>query len=279
MKNTTRRIASLACAGLLCVLAPAGAFAEAVGKMTAVQTQVRKAGAGVIGVGAGVSLGDRLRSNATGLGLIVFKDQSSVKLGPNSNLTIDEFVYSPGSNGNLGISMDRGVSRFFGGQVSKKGKMQITTPHVILGVRGGIVDTKIEGGETIGILRAGKLTCAIDGEVRVITKPGFACVSNGGSISVVKLQNALDILDSPARIAGTNAPGDKGPGLEVDAGCAGPGASLMQACQSKHGGLPTPGTTGRDPGGIGPIIRTGPTDSYRNFNVSGPDGFFVREGG
>lgn len=266
MKNNTRVIASLACAGLLCVLAPAGAFAEAVGKMTAVQTQIKKAGAGVIGVGAGVSLGDRLRSNATGLGLIVFKDQSSVKLGPNSNLTIDEFVYSPGSNGNFGISMDRGVSRFFGGQVSKKGKMRITTPHVILGVRGGIVDAKIEDGQTTGILRAGKLTCSIDGEDRVITKPGFACVSDGSSINVVKLQNALDILDSPARVAGTNAPGNKGPGLEVDAGCAGAGSSRIAACRSWAGELPNPGTTGRDPGGIGPIIRTGPNDSYGSTN-------------
>jgi len=265
MKDTTRRIASLACAGLLCVLAPASAVAEAVGKMTAVQTQIKKAGTGVIGVGAGVSLGDRLRSNSTGLGLIVFKDQSSVKLGPNSNLTIDEFVYSPGSNGNFGISMDRGVSRFFGGQVSKKGKMKITTPHVILGVRGGIVDAKIEDGQTTGILRAGKLTCSIDGEVRVITKPGFACVSDGGSISVVKLQNALDILDSPARIAGTNAPGNKGPGLEVDAGCAGAGASLISACGTRAGALPTPGTTGTDPGGIGPIIRTGPTTTGNDY--------------
>jgi len=267
MKNNTRVIASLACAGLLGLMAPVGAFAESVGKMTAVQTQVRKAGTGVIGIGAGVSLGDRLRSNATGLGLIVFKDQSSVKLGPNSNLTIDEFVYSPGSNGNFGISMDRGVSRFFGGQVSKKGKMQITTPHVILGVRGGIVDTKIEDGQTTGILRAGKLTCSIDGDVRVITKPGFACVSDGRSISVVKLQNALDILDSPARIAGTNAPGNKGPGLEVDAGCAGAGASLIPACQSQNGQLPNPGGTGRDPSGGIPPIRTGPQSD--NYDFSG----------
>ena len=85
---------------------------------------------------------------------------------------------------------------------------------------------------------------------------------------MVKLQNALDILDSPARIAGTNAPGNKGPGLEVDAGCAGPGASLIHACQSTRGQLPNPGTTGKDPGGIGPIIRTGPEDDDPYSNLS-----------
>ncbi len=271
MKNNSRRIATLACAGLLGVMLPAGAFAETVGKMTAVQTQITKSGAGVIGVGAGISLGDQLASNATGLGLIVFQDESSVKLGPNSKLTIDEFVYNPGSSGNFGISMDRGVSRFFGGQVSKKGAMKITTPHVILGVRGGIVDLKVESGQSTGILRAGKLTCTIDGETRVITKPGFGCVSDGGSINVVKLRNVMDILDSPASIAGTNVPGDKGPGIEVDAGCSGPGAHLIGACQSLNGQLPNPGASGRDPGGIGPVIRTGPKendDYYDPYSVS-----------
>jgi len=258
MKRNTRGLAAFACAGLVTAILSAGAYAEAVGKMTAVQTQVTKAGAGVLGVGAGISLGDRLRSNSTGLGLIVFKDQSSVKLGPNSRLTIDEFVYSPGGSGSLGISMDRGVSRFFGGQVSKKGQMQITTPHIILGVRGGIMDAEVYNGKSIGILRAGKLTCRLRDVVRVITKPGFACVSDGGSISVVKIGKALKVLDSPARTAGKNVPGSKGPGLEVDAGCTSAGAYLTAACQSQNGQLPTPGGAGSNPGGIDPIIRTGP---------------------
>jgi hypothetical protein len=81
---------------------------------------------------------------------------------------------------------------------------------------------------------------------------------------VVKLKNVMDILDSPAHIAGTNVPGDKGPGLEVDAGCAGPGASLIKACQSRNGQSPNPGTTGRDSGGIRSIIRTGPTNKRYN---------------
>ncbi len=260
MKTNTPRFAALACAALMSVVLPASTFAESVGKMTAVQTQVRKAGAGVIGVGSGISLGDRLRSNATGLGLIVFKDESSVKLGPNSKLTIDEFVYSPGGSGNFGISMDRGVSRFFGGQVSKKGQMQITTPHVILGVRGGIIDLQVDGGKSTAILRAGKLTCRLRDVVRVILKTGFGCTSDGRSIDVMKIKSALSILDSPARTAGTNAPGDKGPGIQVDAGCASAGAYLIPGCQSEYGQLPTPGGAGSNSGGIGPIIRTGPEE-------------------
>ena len=76
-----------------CIMQTASAEAETVGKMTAVQTQVSKAGAGVMRIGSGVAMGDQLRSNSTGLGMIVFRDESSAKLGPNSVLTIDEFVY------------------------------------------------------------------------------------------------------------------------------------------------------------------------------------------
>ncbi len=270
MKTNTRKFAALSCAGLVSVALPAGAIAESVGKMTAVQTQVRKAGAGVIGVGAGISLGDRLRSNATGLGLIVFQDESSVKLGPNSRLTIDEFVYSPGGSGSFGISMDRGVSRFFGGQVSKKGQMRITTPHVILGVRGGVMDLQVNtsaGGKSKAILRAGKLTCILRDQIRVITKPGFACVSDGGSLNVIKANEALEDLDSSAKIAGTNVPGDRGPGIEVDAGCASPGAHLTAACQSTAGQLPTPG--GGSGTGITPPIRTGEEDKGCNDDYCG----------
>ena len=233
MTSMPKKVAVLVLAAALGVSAPLTSHAESVGKMTAVQTQVRKAGSGVMGIGSPVSMGDQLQSNATGLGMIVFRDESSAKLGPNSHLTIDEFVYSPGSAGSFGISMDRGVSRFYGGQVSKKGQMTVTTPHVILGVRGGIVEAKVDGGGTTGILRAGKLTCYLNGEARVITKPGFACVSDGNSLNVVKFPNALTILDSPAQIAGTNVPGQRGPGIEVDAGCAGAGASSIPGCQMK----------------------------------------------
>jgi len=236
------RIAMIA--GMATSLPFAGTMAEPVGKMTAVQTEVTKAGSGVMGIGSGVSMGDQLRSNATGLGMIVFKDESSAKLGPNSRLTIDEFVYGAGGSGSFGISMDRGVSRFYGGQVSKKGQMKISTPHVILGVRGGIVEVSVAGGQTTGILRAGKLTCTVNGVTRVITKPGFACIANGSSLEVAKSNNSFEVLDSTAEIAGTRQPGARGPGLGVDTGCASAGSFGSDSCTSRNGQLPVPGGSG-----------------------------------
>ena len=260
--RVTRSGLTAAIVTMAAMLTCSGAFAETVGKMTAVQTEVSKAGAGVIGIGAPIAMGDQLRSNATGLGMIVFRDESSAKLGPNSRLTIDEFVYSPGSAGSLGISMDRGVSRFYGGQVSKKGEMKISTPHVILGVRGGITDINVEAGQSTAILRAGKLTCTVNGVTRVITKPGFACISDGSSLDVSKTNNSFEVLDSTARIAGTGQPGARGPGLGVDTGCASAGSFTSSSCTSNNGQLPVPGGNIPEGGSNTPDVNRTNDDGY-----------------
>lgn len=266
----TRYLAAVFAAFSLAMLAIAPmAHADAVGKVTAVQTQVNKSGAGAVSVGTTVSMGDQLQSNETGLGMLVFRDESSAKLGPNSSLTIDEFVYSPGSSGSLGISLDRGISRFYGGQVSKKGAMVITTPHVILGVRGGIIDANVDGGKTSGILRAGKLTCSLNGKTRVITKPGFACVSDGNSIDVVKFRGLLSALDRPAQLAGGAGSAERGPSIEVNAGCAGPGSSSNPACQSRNGQLPSPLGNGGSALNSGGVVRTGSGSGQQDFCTSG----------
>ena len=254
MITSSSRLAIVS-AAVLCLLVQA-ASAETVGKLTAVQTEVSKAGSGALGIGAPIAMGDRLRSNSTGLGMIVFRDESSAKLGPNSRLTIDEFVYSPGGSGSMGISMDRGVSRFYGGQVSKKGSMKISTPHVILGVRGGIVEVNVRRGQSTAVLRAGRLTCSANGVTRVVTKPGFGCISNGSSIELARVGNNFQVLDSTSRVAGTGQPGSTGPGLGVNTGCASAGSFLSRGCNSRNGQLPVPG-------GSGPNDRNNGTDINR----------------
>ncbi|MBA69508.1 MAG: hypothetical protein CML30_11595 [Rhizobiales bacterium] len=242
------------------------ARAETVGRVTALQTSVSRGGQSLL-EGAGISLGDRLRSNATGLGVVLFKDQSSAKIGPNSALTIDDFVYGSGG-GSTGIRMDRGITRFFGGQISKKGRMQITTPHVVLAVRGGIIDLAV-GSQTVATLRAGKLTCKANGTTKVITKPGFSCVADGNGLSTVRSAFNFSILDSTNRVAGTSEPGTRGPQVDAKAPCSGAAAFLTDRCQSRNGQLPggverggtglrVPGTGGGDTGNFTTPITGGP---------------------
>ncbi len=233
------------------------AKAEVVGAMTALQTKILGARGKSLSVGSQISLGDHLRSNKTGLGMIVFNDESSAKIGPNSNLTIDEFVYQPGrSKGTIGVQMKQGLVRFYGGQISKAGKMQITTPHIVLGVRGGILDTKVGKLSTLAILRAGQMFCNVNGKIKIITKPGFACISDGTSL-ILKLMHGDDLalLDSLDRIAGIGVPGRFGTGINGRTACAMASHDSSTRCKSMYGNLP--GLGGKTGSGRNPFFPLG----------------------
>lgn len=258
---TFRRLTASVLAGLLCVAMPvSSALAASVGMTTAYQTNIVRNDAGTLGVGAEIFMGDRLNSNKTGLGMIVFKDESSAKIGPNSSLTIDEFIYSPGSrSGKLGITMNSGLTRFYGGKLSKAGNMEVRTPHMVLGARGGIIEVIVIDGVTIAILRAGRMVCEVNGVRRVVTNPGYACTSENGVLSVG--YGGIDpfpILDSLDRIAGGGVPGAVGGGLDAEAFCASAIGSTLQACKSTDGSLPgviiefpEGGSSGNPPVGTG----------------------------
>lgn len=225
-------------AGLAGSLMAGAAAADTVGTMTAYQTVITRNAAQELSVGAGIALGDRLRSNETGLGMIVFADESSAKIGPNSSLTIDEFVYSPGSrSGSIGIGMSQGLARLYGGQVSKGGSVEVRTPHIVLGARGGIVDIAVEATRSLGILRAGRMVCNVGAQRRIVTNPGFACESDGSSLDVRYAgEETMAALDSTA----APASGQGGGSLSADAACgSGVGASL-ESCRSRDGSLPGP---------------------------------------
>ncbi|ESZ42994.1 MULTISPECIES: FecR domain-containing protein [unclassified Mesorhizobium] len=225
---------------IACLAFAAPSAAETVGSMTAYQTIIVRNNGGTMNVGAGVELGDQLRSNPTGLGMLVFRDESSAKIGPNTSLTIDEFVYNPGSgSGKIDIGMNSGLARFYGGQVSKGGVMQVATPHMVLGARGGIIEVLVAAGQTVGILRAGRMTCTINGKRLVITNPGYACTSDDGKLLAgYGGIDAFPILDSIDRIAGTGLPGAPGPGLDVSAICTSALGSSLKVCGSRDGALP-----------------------------------------
>ncbi len=222
------------------ILSAQQSMAQQVGKMTAFQTVISRSNGPKLGIGAGIFLNDRLKSNATGLGMIVFDDESSAKIGPNASLVIDEFVYNPATKrGRSTIRANRGLIRLYGGQISKRGRMNVRTPHMVLGVRGGIVEVSIKKGLSEGILRAGQMTCKLGGRKKIVTKPGFSCISNGSQLQVGPGgRNKFAILDSTDRIAGTGIPGRRGSGIEADIACASKAARRLKRCGSRDGSLP-----------------------------------------
>jgi hypothetical protein len=232
----------------MAMLAAAPALAQEVGTLTAVQTLVQRTNGPTLDIGTGIFLGDHLVSNDTGLGMVVFDDESSAKIGPNAELTIDSFVYT-GSGGASSITLNGGLIRLYGGQISKSGNMQVTTPHIVLGARGGIIEILVGLEETLAILRAGQLTCKVGDIIAIITNPGFACTSDGETLKTGETDlDVLRILDSLDVIAGTGVPGSPGAISDIIAICATSLGDYLAACKSTDGGLPGQNAGGDPPG-------------------------------
>ncbi|PPD43625.1 MAG: hypothetical protein CTY15_09510 [Methylocystis sp.] len=141
------RISALALAAAL-VLSPLAAQAEKVGNVGAVNVSAHGTPPGgakrALSVGLGVEKRERVETTADGSAQIVFNDTSTMTVGRNSSVVIDDFVYR-GGGGAQGVSVAKGVLRFVGGGVSHSSGANLKTPTASIGVRGGAVLVRVGG--------------------------------------------------------------------------------------------------------------------------------------
>lgn len=91
-------------------------------------------------VGEDIFRNDRVTTDPDGQVHLMLADKSTFTLGPNSEVTIDEFVYDPATRaGQMALSATRGVMRFVGGDLSKENPVEINTGIGTIGIRGGIL--------------------------------------------------------------------------------------------------------------------------------------------
>jgi len=110
---------------------------------------------------------DVITTDAAGRAEIKLLDNTRLVVGPNSKITIDDFVFKPDRTAaEVSLSALRGAFRFIGG-ASDAGAYSIKTPTATLGIRGTAVDFTIgKHGETTVYWREGS---------------GFACVAHPGA--------------------------------------------------------------------------------------------------
>ncbi len=114
----------------------------------AVEGQLHNDKSRVLFVGSDVFRNEVIRTDAEGQAHLMFLDQSSLTVGPNSVVVIDRFVYDPDKQtGELTLSATKGVLRFVGGALSKKGKVKFNTPVGTLGARGAVALIESQGAD------------------------------------------------------------------------------------------------------------------------------------
>lgn len=100
------------------------------------------------GITKTIAIGDEVIHNQVintsniGLVQILLADGTAFTVGPNSSLTIDNFVYDPAAGtAKVSASLSKGFMRFIGGRTSKtEDGATIRTPIGTAGIRGAVVD-------------------------------------------------------------------------------------------------------------------------------------------
>lgn len=97
--------------------------------------------------GTPLHVGHVLKTGKLGSMGVIFKDNTIMSLGPNTEITIDAYLFAPDQgNLRLGASMTRGTLNYVSGLIAKLKPEAVTlkTPTGIIGVRGTRFLTKVE---------------------------------------------------------------------------------------------------------------------------------------
>src|SRR5216684_4587659 len=152
MPGFARCLVSVAVSGALLLTVGAGTlFAqERVGIKSAVNPEATGAVPGAqprrLVIGQEVIFNEHITTAAAGQTQLLFLDESSMSIGPNSDITIDQFVYDPKTGtGKLAMSATRGLLRYVGGKLSKQDDaVTLRSATATLAVRGGAFISQID---------------------------------------------------------------------------------------------------------------------------------------
>ncbi|MEO7546957.1 MAG: LysM peptidoglycan-binding domain-containing protein, partial [Ramlibacter sp.] len=137
--------------GLVLRLTPPEGMAASARSRASVVSSGSKAGARKRPIYVTESRGQRITTGAGETTHVLFSDQSAITVGPNSEVVITEYQYTPApptqpgtppnvqpGTGRLLLQLPKGILRVVGGLLSKRGDTLVKTPTATIGIRGGI---------------------------------------------------------------------------------------------------------------------------------------------
>jgi hypothetical protein len=200
-----RRSFTLVAAGFV-LCAPAVAQDDKVGVTAAVNPQAHgtppRQETRELRIGLDMIRNERIVTGPIGKTQLLFIDGSALTVGPNADLTPDEFVYDPDAGaGRMAMTATKGVLRIVGGKLSKTEPIVLKTPTATLGIRGGIATAQIgTGSDFFGFLFGKQMTVdgtGADGQPtqQVVTRPGTGVPLGPGGVVLPPIPIPQDTIN------------------------------------------------------------------------------------
>jgi hypothetical protein len=139
-------------------------------------------------IGENVVYNERIQTTTVGQTQVLFLDQSTMTVGPNSDVTIDQFVFNPAAGtGTMALTATKGVLRLVGGTLTKQeAPLSVRTTIATIALRGGVMVADVHEGNSLDVvfLFGKELTVTgRNGVSQKITQPGFAISVPGAGAS------------------------------------------------------------------------------------------------
>lgn len=154
-------------------------------------------------IGTSIEANELISSSASGRGQLLFLDQTTLSIGPNTSILLDKFVFDPtGGQGDFALKLTQGTLRFIGGTISQTKSVTITTPTATIGIRGSLALVEFENDQTRAIFLAGDEMCINSNQVQVpvcTSRQGGILSDSGyaGSVDQGSLFEILNEIDGP----------------------------------------------------------------------------------
>jgi hypothetical protein len=123
-------------------------------------------------------------TNAEASTALEFLDKTQLRVGTNSTVRLDKFIYDPSSgDGAALLNFGVGAFRYISGSLGKGQKMQLTTPTAVLSIRGTELVIAVAGDGTTQV-------AVLDGEIEVTPCGGASAIARIGETATVTSQCA-----------------------------------------------------------------------------------------
>ncbi len=145
---------------------------------------------------------ERIVSTNGGGGQVLFLDQTSLTIAPNSEVVLDRYVYDPATDsGEMTVTVLKGAMRFVGGRISKTAPATIRTPTATIGIRGGMGNVNVQDGADTFYMHVAGFSSTItsgDQQLTITREGGLASIGVNGDLQYLGIADS-DFISSAFR--------------------------------------------------------------------------------